>query len=271
MKTVFDLLYPPRCPVCDGVRFSDEPVCCPPCREKLRFIDGPACLCCGRPVGSEDTEYCYDCAKRKRSYSGGLSLGVYEGALKDSVLRFKFSGREEYAGFYADCFTERFGKRLPVTLHVAGKHMVQNALAALTVAHLLHVPDEAALAALKSFQPGAGRSDIIHTDRFTIIDGSYNCNPTSMEAALDVLKTAAGRKVCIFGDMLELGENAPAYHARIGTYAKQLGIDRMLTVGTLAKNAASGKSAGSIGVNEARYSSTRESGIRYRSPVRTSV
>ncbi len=133
---------------------------------------------------------------------------------------------------------ELFGKRLPVRLSVAGKHMVQNALAALTVAHLLHVPDEAALMALSAFQPGAGRSDIIRTDRFTIIDGSYNCNPTSMEAALDVLKTAAGRRVCIFGDMLELGENASAFHARIGAYAKQLGIDRMLTVGTLAKNAA---------------------------------
>ncbi|MBR6040760.1 MAG: UDP-N-acetylmuramoyl-tripeptide--D-alanyl-D-alanine ligase [Clostridia bacterium] len=133
---------------------------------------------------------------------------------------------------------ELFGKRLPVRLSVAGKHMVLNALAALTAAHLLHVPDDAALTALSAFQPGAGRSDIIRTDRFTIIDGTYNCNPTSMEAALDVLKTAAGRKVCIFGDMLELGENAPAFHARIGTYAKQIGIDRMLTVGTLAKEAA---------------------------------
>ena len=126
----------------------------------------------------------------------------------------------------------------PVTLHVAGKHMVQNALAALTVAHLLHVPDGAALAALSAFQPGAGRSDVIRTDRFTVIDGSYNCNPTSMEAALDVLKNAQGRKVCIFGDMLELGENAPAYHARIGAYAKACGIERMFTVGALARYAA---------------------------------
>lgn len=133
---------------------------------------------------------------------------------------------------------ELFGKRLPVTLHVAGKHMVQNALAALTVAHLLHVPDDAALTALRAFQPGAGRSDVIRTNQFTIIDGSYNCNPTSMESALDVLKTAKGRTVCIFGDMLELGENAPAYHKRIGDYARACEIDRMLTVGALAKNAA---------------------------------
>ena len=112
MNSIFDLLYPPRCPVCDGVRFFNEPVCCPPCREKLRFIDGPACMCCGRPLQSADTEYCYDCAKRKRSYERGISLGVYEGALKDSVLRFKFSGREEYAAFYAACLAERYRKQL---------------------------------------------------------------------------------------------------------------------------------------------------------------
>ena len=131
-----------------------------------------------------------------------------------------------------------FGKDLPVTLHVAGNHMVQNALAALTIAHLLNVPDEAALLALSEFQPGAGRSAVLKTKRFTVIDGTYNCNPTSMEAAIDLLKQARGRRVCIFGDMLELGENAPVYHARIGTYAKQCGIERMLTVGALAKNAA---------------------------------
>ncbi len=133
---------------------------------------------------------------------------------------------------------ELFGERLSVTLHVAGKHMIRNALAALTVAHLLHVPYAAALDALKNFQPGAGRSDVILTKRFTVIDGSYNCNPTSMESAIDVLHAASGRKVCIFGDMLELGENAPAFHARIGEYAKRMKIDRMLTVGALAKNAA---------------------------------
>ena len=133
---------------------------------------------------------------------------------------------------------ELFGKRLPVTLHVAGRHMVQNALAALTVSHLLNVPDEAALSALSMFQPGTGRSDILKTGRFTIIDGSYNCNPTSMEAALNVLKSADGRRVCIFGDMLELGPDSPAYHARIGAYAKQCGIERMLTVGPFAKYAA---------------------------------
>ena len=133
---------------------------------------------------------------------------------------------------------ELFGKRLPVTLRVAGKHMVLNALAALLVAHTLGVPDENALFALEAFRPDEGRAGVVRTARFTLIDGSYNCNPTSMEAALDVLKTVGGRKVCIFGDMLELGPDAPVFHARIGAYAKRCGIDRMITVGSLAKNAA---------------------------------
>ena len=133
---------------------------------------------------------------------------------------------------------ELFGKRLPVTLHTAGMHMVRNALAALTVAHLLGVSDDDALRALSGFKSGGGRSEVIRTNRLTVIDGSYNCNPTSMEAALDMLKAAKGRRVCIFGDMLELGPDAAAFHARIGQYAKACGIDRMITVGTLARHAA---------------------------------
>ncbi len=167
-----------------------------------------------------------------RTIPNAITYGLSEGVDVRAV-----DVRED--GLSGVSFTaELFGKRLPVTLHVAGVHMVQNALAALAVAHLLHVPDDAALDALSMFQPGAGRSDILKTDRFTVIDGSYNCNPTSMEAALNVLKNASGRRVCIFGDMLELGPDAPAYHARIGAYAEQCGIERMLTVGPLARNAA---------------------------------
>ena len=164
----------------------------------------------------------------KGAITYGLSEGVDVRAVdlqEDGLLGVSFTA-------------ELFGKRLPITLHVAGTHMVRNALAALAVAHLTGVSDDDALRALSEFRPGGGRSELIRTDRFTIIDGSYNCNPTSMEAALNVLKQASGRRVCIFGDMLELGPDAPAFHARIGAIAKDCGIDRMITVGALAKYAA---------------------------------
>ena len=179
----------------------------------------------GRIVANGDDDYL-------RTIPHAITYGLSEGVDVRAV-------NVQNDGLDSVTFTAQvFGKDLPVTLHVAGNHMVQNALAALTIAHLLNVPDEAALLALSEFQPGAGRSAVLKTKRFTVIDGTYNCNPTSMEAAIDLLKQARGRRVCIFGDMLELGENAPVYHARIGTYAKQCGIERMLTVGALAKNAA---------------------------------
>ncbi len=129
------------------------------------------------------------------------------------------------------------GRSLPIRLAVSGRHMVSNALAAIAVGVLLGVPDEKIQAALASFSPTAGRTDITQTSRFTLIDGTYNCNPTSMEAALHVLQNAAGRRVCIFGDMLELGAQSPAYHARIGTLAKACGVDLLLCVGPLAAHA----------------------------------
>lgn len=142
-------------------------------------------------------------------------------------------------GLERTTFTARFfGRTLRVALHAAGDYMVQNALAAITVGALLHMTDEQLLRGLDAFVPTAGRSDISHTDRFTLIDGTYNANPTSMEAALRLLSSAETRRVCIFGDMLELGENAPAYHARIGSLSEALGIELLLCVGPLSKHAA---------------------------------
>ena len=112
MLTILDVLYPPHCPICDGVRLSDEPVCCPFCAAKVSFISEPYCLCCGRPLSRDEREFCYDCSKRSRSYSGGISLAVYEGLWKDSILRFKFHKREEYASWYAEQMIHRFEDRL---------------------------------------------------------------------------------------------------------------------------------------------------------------
>ena len=138
---------------------------------------------------------------------------------------------------------EFFGRSMPVELFVSGDYMVRNALSAIAIGALLGMTDEEIQRGLSSFHPTAGRADILHTERFTIIDGTYNANPTSMEAALRLLADAKTRRVCIFSDMLELGQNAAAYHQRIGVLAESLGIERMLCVGQLAKNAAIGQNA----------------------------
>lgn len=112
MFTFLDLIYPPRCPICDGVRFFDEPVCCSECGAKVIYVSEPFCMCCGRPLSRDDREFCFDCSKKKRSYQNGLALGVYEGALRESVIRCKFHGRQAYASWYAEELVKRQGDRL---------------------------------------------------------------------------------------------------------------------------------------------------------------
>lgn len=136
-----------------------------------------------------------------------------------------------------------FGRSFDAEIFVSGDHMVRNALSAIAVGYLLGMTDEELQKGLRAFRPAAGRADILHTDRFTLIDGTYNANPTSMEAALRLLADAKSRRVCIFSDMLELGPDAPAYHRRIGELAEALGIECMLCTGPLAKYAAIGKNA----------------------------
>lgn len=131
-----------------------------------------------------------------------------------------------------------FGRTIPVELCVSGDYMVQNALLSIAVGALLGMTDEQLMRGLAAFRPTKGRADVLTTPRFTLIDGTYNANPTSMEAALRLLASAKTRRVCVFGDMLELGPDAPAYHARIGAIARNLGVEQMLCVGPLAKHAA---------------------------------
>ncbi len=73
-----------------------------------------------------------------------------------------------------------------------------------------------------------------------MIDDCYNANPTSVKASLDTLKNFDGRTVAILGDMKELGANELALHYDTGAYAKELGIDRVVGVGPLAKELAHG-------------------------------
>ena len=100
---IIDFLYPPRCPVCDGLRPIGAPRCHPECRRKLTPVGSCTCMLCGKPVPDETAEYCYDCASRgESSFERGVSVYLYEGDIRDSMVRFKFHRREEYAGWYAE-------------------------------------------------------------------------------------------------------------------------------------------------------------------------
>ena len=143
-------------------------------------------------------------------------------------------------------FTACYGDvRLPIRLNVPGHHMILNALAAVAVGLALNVPAEKIRAGLAAFVPISGRMAVEKLDRFTLLNDVYNANPTSMEASLQVLSRANGRKVCILGDMLELGEQAAALHERVAREATRLGINVILGVGPLFEPAV--QAAGGLG------------------------
>lgn len=111
------------------------------------------------------------------------------------------------------------GQKVRFTLAASGEHMATNALAALLAAVAAGVPAADAAEALSSFRSGAGRGESFRLrlgDRtITVLDESYNANPSSMRASLAVLGGIPGRKVAVLGDMLELGPDAPRYHAEL--------------------------------------------------------
>lgn len=123
-----------------------------------------------------------------------------------------------------------------IQLRLLGAHNVMNALAAAAVAYALDIPLSAIKAGLENALAVTKRL-VEYPGYFggVVIDDSYNANPASIRAALDVLARKPGIKIFAMGDMLELGENAAQFHAEIGQYARDVGIDQLFGYGKLVK------------------------------------
>ncbi len=117
------------------------------------------------------------------------------------------------------------GRAVRYRLHLPGRHLVQNSLAALAAVAALGADPVAGAALLSQFDGVAGRGRRLtvpaDTGTATLIDESYNASPASMRAAIDVLAAApvgpGGRRIAVLGDMLELGDTAPALHRELAT------------------------------------------------------
>lgn len=133
MKDILiNLVYPPRCAVCDGVLFypkarncSTDGVCAN-CYGKLRYIREPICMKCGKEINDDEAEYCYDCENNQRSYIRGFPVFNYVPPVSEAVIAIKYHNRQEYAAFYGNEIVKVHGatfKRLgiealvPVPVH----------------------------------------------------------------------------------------------------------------------------------------------------------
>jgi len=127
-------------------------------------------------------------------------------------------------------------------LNVAGRHNVKNALAATACALAAGVPLSGIAAGLTAFVPVKGRSRALALTlggrALTVIDDSYNANPDSVRAAIDVLAELPGPRLLVLGDMGEVGDSGPEFHTEIGAHAQQRGIDQLVCTGDLMRHAA---------------------------------
>lgn len=134
---------------------------------------------------------------------------------------------------------------LDFKLHVAGRHNVKNALAAAACALAAGVAPAAIAQGLAAFEPVKGRSRALTLDwpgqpaqPLVLVDDSYNANPDSVRAAIDVLADLPGPRLLVLGDMGEVGDQGPAFHAEVGRYAQERGIAQLLCSGELMRHAA---------------------------------
>jgi UDP-N-acetylmuramoyl-tripeptide--D-alanyl-D-alanine ligase len=130
------------------------------------------------------------------------------------------------------------GERVSVVLSAAGEHNVRNALAACAATLAIGIDLQSIARGLTAFTPVAGRLQKKQaTNGAIVIDDTYNANPDSVRAAIDVLANAPSPRTLVLGDMGEVGSEGIAFHEEIGEYARTRHIDQLFTVGELARHA----------------------------------
>ncbi len=138
--------------------------------------------------------------------------------------------------------------QLEYRLHIAGRHNVRNSLAAVACALAAGVPLAAIAQGLEAFEPVKGRSRALSVPlqgrTVTLVDDTYNANPDSVRAAIDVLAELPGPRLLVLGDMGEVGNDGPAFHREVGEHARARGIEQVFTLGEQAADIATSFGAG---------------------------
>ncbi|MGB2832910.1 MAG: UDP-N-acetylmuramoyl-tripeptide--D-alanyl-D-alanine ligase [Methylotenera sp.] len=181
----------------------------------------------------EYAEYWETLNSERKVVTFGLNLGA------DITASFK-----EEDGFSSVNLTTPSGK-VSFKLNVQGQHNISNALAAGATAYALGVSNTNIAQGLQSFAGVYGRLERkAGVNGAIVIDDTYNANPDSMKAAIDVLAQQDGEKILVLGDMGELGTDALTMHMEIGTYAKVAGLSTLYCLGELSQAMVNGFGVG---------------------------
>ena len=173
-------------------------------------------------VNGDDEKLCaLQCRQRKITYGFGTHCDV--------------RAENPEAGEQQTCEIVCGLRRIPVRIPAFGQHYIYAALAAAAVGMLLGLDDREIADGIAAFHNVGRRGETFCSAGITVVDDSYNANPDSVCNGIDNLMQMPGtRHICILGDMLELGENTLQMHYDVGSYAREKGIDLVLTSGNCA-------------------------------------
>ena len=105
---LLNVLYPPRCPVCETILLPSEHFVCVRCKASLPYVREPFCMCCGKPLAHQENQLCTDCETHPHLFEEGRAVFLYEKGVRLSVNRLKFLNRREYIPFYGECLYQLF-------------------------------------------------------------------------------------------------------------------------------------------------------------------
>lgn len=224
-RTAADLLFPRRCPVCGGVAMPKGRLLCPACLKQLSFVSSPACMKCGKEIGSRDQEYCTDCIRRKKSFTKGFALLNYDSRAAVSMAAVKYHNKREYLDFYARAAALRFEKQfrqagiqviVPVPVHASRlktRGFNQAAVLAEKLSAELGIPWEELLIRVKKTDPqkSLGSAERLKNlrgafeaeqeagkwERVLLVDDIYTTGSTAEICSRALLKTGV-KQVFVF-------------------------------------------------------------------------
>lgn len=107
---LLDVLYPKRCAICDRTITNNRGIC-QWCEARIKLIEEPTCMKCGKKLKDEADRFCYDCKRSHKVYDRGFAVFEYD-YIKESLFKFKYSNRPEYSRFYGIWAYERYGETL---------------------------------------------------------------------------------------------------------------------------------------------------------------
>lgn len=186
-------------------------------------------------------------------------LRTLSGKIKQHIT---WCGTGEHCDWYGSGLAEHWQDHVECELHTPdaswkqeipglGGHMIYPAAMAAAVGRMFGVSDAMIRRGILEFEPTKMRMAILHRkDDITILNDTYNANPQSMRAAIEILsKQVCRRRVAVLGDMMELGELGPGLHASVGKYVAGAGIDCLITVGSLGACIADGAEEGNVEIH----------------------